>query len=185
MKVSVGAGPINLAWHVYYNHYKNPRELSEALAPIFNAEMKELVAAGANFLQLEDLGVWLPLFTGNNDDFKWIVDVIRPVCATASTPRSGCTSATATPGAIAWRACSAAATRPLLPYLYDAPVDQFVLDFANRDMVDLDSAARPAVGQGSGDRRDRRAHVDDRDAAGGRRAHPQGDRRSCRPSACT
>src|SRR5438128_8815716 len=24
MKVSVGAGPVNLAWHVYYQHYKDP-----------------------------------------------------------------------------------------------------------------------------------------------------------------
>ena len=39
--------------------------------------MKELAAAGAKFLQVEDLGAWLPLFTRNNDDFKWIVDVIR------------------------------------------------------------------------------------------------------------
>src|SRR5262245_3690637 len=43
LKVSVGAGPINLAWHVYFQHYKNPRDLSEALAPVFNAEMKGLV----------------------------------------------------------------------------------------------------------------------------------------------
>ena len=63
MKVSVGAGPINLAWHAYFQHYKNAKELSLALAPIFNAEMKELVAAGATYLQLEDLGAWMPLFT--------------------------------------------------------------------------------------------------------------------------
>ena len=47
VKVSVGAGPVNLAWHVYFEHYKDPRELSYALAPIFNAEMKDLVEAGA------------------------------------------------------------------------------------------------------------------------------------------
>src|SRR4030095_11548411 len=47
VKVSVGAGPANLAWHVYFKHYKTPKELSLALAPIFNAEMKDLVAAGA------------------------------------------------------------------------------------------------------------------------------------------
>src|SRR6266496_3888146 len=51
LKVSVGAGPVNLAWHVYFNHYKDPRELSYALAPIFNAEMKALVEAGATFDQ--------------------------------------------------------------------------------------------------------------------------------------
>jgi len=76
MKVSVGAGPVNLAWHVYNKHYKDARELSLALAPIFNAEMKDLVAAGAKYLQIEDLGAWLPLFTNNNDDYKWIAEVI-------------------------------------------------------------------------------------------------------------
>ena len=50
IKVSVGAAPVNLAWHVYYKHYPGPKELSYALAPIFNAEMKDLVQAGATFL---------------------------------------------------------------------------------------------------------------------------------------
>src|SRR6516164_6927589 len=44
VKVSVGAGPANLAWHVYFKHYKDAKELSFALAPIFNQEMKDLVA---------------------------------------------------------------------------------------------------------------------------------------------
>ena len=138
LKVSVGAGPVNLAWHVYFNYYKNPRELSEALAPIFNAEMKSLVAAGAKFLQFEDLGAWLPLFTGNNDDFKWIADVVRQ-CIDGVDAK------------IAWHFCYGNAWgnrlaglfqkgyEAVLPYLYDVPVDQFVLDFANRDMVDIDS----------------------------------------------
>ena len=76
VKVSVGAGPINLAWHAYFQHYKNAKELSLALAPIFNAEMKELVAAGATYLQLEDLGAWMPLFTGDKNDYTWIKDCI-------------------------------------------------------------------------------------------------------------
>ena len=144
LKVSVGAGPVNLAWHVYYNHYKNPRELSEALAPVFNAEMKELVAAGANFLQLEDLGVWLPLFTGDNNDFKWIVDVIAQCCDGVDAKIGLALLLRQRLGQSTWRACSAAGYEAALPFLYDAPVDQFVLDFANRDMLDLDSPARLA-----------------------------------------
>src|SRR5438093_13694112 len=38
--------------------------------------MKDLVAAGARYLQIEDLGAWLPLFTNNNVDYKWIAEVI-------------------------------------------------------------------------------------------------------------
>jgi len=80
VKVSVGAGPANLAWHVYFKHYKDAKELSFALAPIFNKEMKDLVAAGAKYLQFEDLGPWLPLFTGNKDDYKWIREVVEQCC---------------------------------------------------------------------------------------------------------
>jgi methionine synthase II (cobalamin-independent) len=137
IKVSVGAGPINLAWHVYYKHYKNPKELSLELAPIFNAEMKELVEAGAKYLQIEDLGAWLPLFTGNADDFKWIADVITR-CVDGVKAK------------IAWHFCfgnawgnSLKAIFPkgyeaVLPQFYDVPVEQFVLDFANREMADIE-----------------------------------------------
>jgi 5-methyltetrahydropteroyltriglutamate--homocysteine methyltransferase len=137
MKVSVGAGPINLAWHVYFKHYKDAKELSYALAPIFNAEMKELVAAGAKYLQIEDLGAWLPLFTLNPDDYKWIADVIAQ-CIDGVKAK------------IAWHFCFGNAWgnaltslfpkgyETVLPYYFHLPIDQFVLDFANREMAGLD-----------------------------------------------
>jgi 5-methyltetrahydropteroyltriglutamate--homocysteine methyltransferase len=137
LKVSVGAGPVNLAWHTYYQHYKDPKELSFALAPIFNAEMKELVEAGANYLQLEDLGAWLPLFTGNEEDYKWIGEVIAECCDGVD-------------ARIGWHFCFGNAWgnrlagffqqgyETVLPYFSDVPIDEFVLDFANRDMVDVD-----------------------------------------------
>ena len=135
IKVSVGAGPANLAWHVYFKHYKNPRELSLALAPIFNAEMKELVAAGARYLQFEDLGAWLPLFTGNKDDYAWIRDVVEQCCDGVDAK-------------IGWHFCFGnawgndilSANYPdgyerVLPYFFETKgIDQFVLDYANRGM---------------------------------------------------
>lgn len=137
MKVSVGAGPINLAWHVYFKHYKDAKDLSFALAPIFNAEMKELVAAGAKYLQIEDLGAWLPLFTGNDADYKWIGEVIAK-CVEGVDAK------------IAWHFCfgnawgnSLSSLFPkgyetVLPHFFNVPVDQFVLDFANREMTGLE-----------------------------------------------
>jgi len=138
MKVSVGAGPINLAWHVYFKHYKDARDLSFALAPIFNAEMKDLVAAGAKYLQIEDLGAWLPLFTNNNDDYKWIGEVIAK-CIDGVDAK------------IAWHFCfgnawgnSLSSLFPkgyetVLPHFFDVPVNQFVLDFANREMAGIEA----------------------------------------------
>jgi 5-methyltetrahydropteroyltriglutamate--homocysteine methyltransferase len=137
LKVSVGAGPVNLAWHVHFQHYKDAKELSYALAPIFNAEMKELVEAGATFLQLEDLGAWLPLFTGDEKDYEWIADVVAQ-CVDGVDAK------------VAWHFCFGNAWgnalsgifpkgyETVLPYFYDVPIDQFVLDFANREMADVD-----------------------------------------------
>jgi methionine synthase II (cobalamin-independent) len=136
MKVSVGAGPVNLAWHVYFEHYKDAREISYALAPIFNAEMKELVEAGATFLQIEDLGAWLPLFTEDEGDYEWIADVIAQ-CVDGVDAK------------IAWHFCYGNAWgnrlsgifpegyEAVLPHFCDVPVDQFVLDFANRELADI------------------------------------------------
>ena len=139
LKVSVGAGPINLAWHVYFKHYKGAEELSFALAPIFNAEMKELVEAGAKYLQIEDLGAWLPLFTGKESDYKWIREVIEQCCDGVKAK-------------IGWHFCfgnawgndilSAAfpeGYQTVLPYFFETKgIDEFVLDYANRDMAGIE-----------------------------------------------
>jgi methionine synthase II (cobalamin-independent) len=138
LKVSVGAGPVNLAWHVYYRYYKDARELSYALAPIFNAEMKALVAAGATFLQLEDLGPWLPLFTGNNDDFKWIADVYRQ-CIDGVDAKIALHFCYGNAWGNQLSGLITQGYEAVLPYLYDLPIDQFVLDFANRDMAGIEA----------------------------------------------
>jgi 5-methyltetrahydropteroyltriglutamate--homocysteine methyltransferase len=139
IKVSVGAGPANLAWHVYFKHYKNAKELSYALAPIFNAEMKDLVAAGATYLQFEDLGAWLPLFTNDKNDYTWVKDVVAQCCDGVNAK-------------IGWHFCFGNAWgndilsssfpegyQTVLPHFFDTPgIDQFVLDFANRNMAGID-----------------------------------------------
>ena len=142
IKVSVGAGPVNLAWHVYFEHYKDPQELCYALAPIFNAEMKDLVEAGAEYLQLEDLGAWLPLFTGDEKDYEWISDVIGKCCEGVDAK-------------IGWHFCFGNAWgndilsanfpegyQTVLPHFFETPgIDQFVLDYANRDMAGIEFLA--------------------------------------------
>ena len=148
IKVSVGAGPVNLAWHVYFEHYKNPQELCYALAPIFNAEMKSLVEAGATYLQLEDLGAWLPLFTGDDADYEWIRDVIGKCCEGVDAK-------------IGWHFCFGNAWgndilshsfpqgyQTVLPHFFDTPgIDQFVLDYANRNMDGIEFLANLPAGK--------------------------------------
>ncbi|MGH9146497.1 MAG: hypothetical protein ACRD1Q_07295 [Vicinamibacterales bacterium] len=139
VKVSVGAGPANLAWHVYFKHYKNAKDLSFALAPIFNAEMKELVAAGAKYLQFEDLGAWLPLFTNDKNDYVWLREVVEQCCDGVNAK-------------IGWHFCFGnawgndilSATYPdgyqtVLPHLFETKgINEFVLDYANRDMAGVE-----------------------------------------------
>jgi 5-methyltetrahydropteroyltriglutamate--homocysteine methyltransferase len=137
LKVSVGAGPVNLAWHVHFQHYKDAREISYALAPIFNAEMKDLVAAGANYLQIEDLGAWLPLFTGDEKDYEWIGDVIAQ-CVDGVDAKIGWHFCFGNAWGNALSGIFPTGYATVLPYFYDVPIDQFVLDFANREMVDVD-----------------------------------------------
>jgi 5-methyltetrahydropteroyltriglutamate--homocysteine methyltransferase len=139
VKVSVGAGPANLAWHVHFQHYKNPKDLTMALCPIFNAEMKELVKAGAKYLQFEDLGAWLPLFTGNKDDYKWIRESVEMCCDGVDAK-------------IGWHFCFGNAWgndilsanfpqgyQTVLPHFFGtAGINEFVLDYANRHMDGVD-----------------------------------------------
>ena len=142
VKVSIGAGPANLAWHVYFNetsHYKSPKDLTFALAPIFNKEMKECVAAGAEYLQIEDLGAWLPLFTNDENDYKWIRESIEMMCDGVDAK-------------IGWHFCFGNAWgndilsanfpqgyQTVLPHLWNTEgIDEFVLDYANRHMDGID-----------------------------------------------
>jgi methionine synthase II (cobalamin-independent) len=139
VKVSVGAGPINLAWHAYFKHYPNAKELSLALAPIFNAEMKDLVAAGATYLQIEDLGAWMPLFNNDPKDYIWVKDAIAQSCDGVKAK-------------IGWHFCFGNAWgndlisgafpegyQTVLPHFFDTPgIDEFVLDYANRDMKGIE-----------------------------------------------
>ena len=151
VKVSVGAGPANLAWHVYFEHYKDAKELSFALAPIFNKEMKDLVAAGAKYLQFEDLGAWLPLFTGEKNDYKWIREVVEQCCDGVDAK-------------IGWHFCFGNAwgndilganypqgCQTVLPWLLrNGPASTSgVLDYANRDMDGVEFLKNIPANQGA------------------------------------
>ena len=182
VKVSVGAGPANLAWHAYFKHYKDAKDLTMALCPIFNQEMKDLVAAGAKYLQFEDLGAWLPLFTGNKDDYKWIRESVEMCCDGVDAK-------------IGWHFCFGnawgndilSANYPRgLPDGAAAPLrDQGHRRVRARLRQPRHGRRRlpeePAEGQGHPDRRARHPHERDREAGNDRRPHPQGPGSTCRP----
>ena len=136
MKVSVGAGPPNLTYHVDFNHpssrYKEARQLAEDLVPIFNADLKDLVAHGATFIQVEDLGAWMLALDDKSD---WVIDVMNAWVDGVDAK-------------IAWHCCLGAgygntfrAVEDALPRVLErwmaVNVEQFALDFALRDMADV------------------------------------------------
>jgi 5-methyltetrahydropteroyltriglutamate--homocysteine methyltransferase len=143
LKVSVGAGPLNLSLHVWYSddaYYRNQRDLVADLVPVFNAELKKLAAAGADFIQLEDLGAWIPITTGRDEDFAWVAETINRTVEGVDAK-------------IAWHFCLGASYGNALEFfqgqldkvltnLWDVNVEQFVLDFALRGMRDVDVLAR-------------------------------------------
>jgi 5-methyltetrahydropteroyltriglutamate--homocysteine methyltransferase len=142
LKVSVGAGPLNLAMHVYYDddaYYKDDRSLVDALIPVFNAEMRELVAAGARFIQLEDLGVWMPAVERRPDDWPWVLDVLDRLCdgVDAKIGLHFCLGTHYGNTAEVFQGM----LDETLSHLYGSAIDQFVLDFALRDMQDVGAMA--------------------------------------------
>lgn len=138
LKVSVGAGPCNLPLHAYTGpeaHYHDVKSITEDLIPIFNAELKDLTTAGATFLQLEDLGAWLPVMTGDDSDSHWVADAINRTIEGVDAK-------------FAWHFCLgnaygnpsemfAGVLDRILPPLFDSNVEQFVLDFSWREMADV------------------------------------------------
>jgi 5-methyltetrahydropteroyltriglutamate--homocysteine methyltransferase len=136
VKYSVGAGPGNLTFHVDFDDpksaYSGPQELAEDLAPIFNAELKALAAAGCEFIQVEDLSAWLLL---EGDKNRWVIDVMNAVVEGVDAK-------------IGWHCCLGAAygnaihafqgrIGEILDQMYEVDVDQYVLDFALREMQDV------------------------------------------------
>ncbi len=136
IKVSVGAGPPNLTYHVDFNapgsKYKEARQLAEDLVPIFNEDLKDLAARGADFIQIEDLGAWMLAW---DDDAGWVIDVLNAWIEGVDAK-------------IAWHCCLGAgygntfrSVEDALPRVLErwqaVNVEQFALDFALRDMVDV------------------------------------------------
>ena len=166
VKVSVGAGPAISRGMSTSTTTRTAKGLSFALAPIFNAEMKDLVAAGAKYLQFEDLGAWLPLFTGDKAYYTWIKDVVAQCCDGVDAK-------------IGWHFCFGNAwgndlsERRVPRGLSDGAAallrytghHQFVLDYANRDMAGVEFLANLPKDKDGPGRRARHPVQCHRDAA--------------------
>ncbi|MEJ7735005.1 MAG: cobalamin-independent methionine synthase II family protein [Polyangiaceae bacterium] len=148
IKACVGAGPVQLSTLVHFQGgpIGDRHELARALADIFRAEIEDLLDAGCAHIQLEDLGAWIPNLSGDQD-YPWVAEVVaRTLAGVRQRAR------------VSWHFClgnvwgnrmkgmtSGGYARVLPHYLEVAEVDEFVLDYACRDMEGIEAlAALPA-----------------------------------------
>jgi 5-methyltetrahydropteroyltriglutamate--homocysteine methyltransferase len=119
--------------------YADRMHVTEALLPVVNREMKALVQAGVTFVQLDE-----PSFACRPDRPEEFVDLIaRTVDGVGAF-----VSLHLCFGNYRGRAVGHRSYRPLFPHLARAPVQQLALEFASREMAEIELAAhiKPPMG---------------------------------------
>ncbi len=125
-------GPFTLAGCIEGGEvYRDRQEVANALVPIVNGEMKALAAAGVDFIQLDE-----PSFACHPDQPEKFLDyVARTVSGVqAKISLHMCF------GNYRGRAVGQRSYRPLFPTLARAPVQQLALEFASREMAEIELA---------------------------------------------
>lgn len=109
--------------------YKDRDEITAALIPIVNREMKQLVAEGVDFIQLDE-----PSFACHPHEPEKFLDIIARTVAgvTAKISMHMCFG-NYRGRAVGWRSYL-----PLFPHLAKAPVQQLALEFASREMAEIE-----------------------------------------------
>jgi 5-methyltetrahydropteroyltriglutamate--homocysteine methyltransferase len=124
-------GPLSLSYRCLLGPpYTDVWELADDVAPIVNAELKACVAAGADCVQIDD-----PSLRNVSGEGRRAVELIQRVVDGVEAK-------------IALHICFGnqrgrpsafdRTYRPFFPALFDAPVGQFILEFASRQMAEID-----------------------------------------------
>jgi 5-methyltetrahydropteroyltriglutamate--homocysteine methyltransferase len=122
-------GPHSLTKRIRNNFYPSEEAFAMDLARVMNLELKELVKAGANIIQIDE-----PYFSGFPEDISWGVNAIN-----AMVDGVGATIAVHICygnryGKPSWEG----SYRYLFPKILDAKIQQLTLEFARRGGEDLD-----------------------------------------------
>src|SRR5262249_27382611 len=123
-------GPYTLAGCLQAGEaYRDRQEVAEALGPIVNHEMRELGRQGGDFLQLDE-----PSFACHPERPELFLDLIARTVegVGAKVSMHLCF------GNFRGRAVGRRSYRPLFPHLTRAPVQQLALEFASREMAEID-----------------------------------------------
>lgn len=109
--------------------YAGRKAVTEALIPIVNAELKALEAEGVAFLQIDE-----PSFACHPDDPDYFLDVIaRSVEGVNAYVSMHMCFGNYRARAVGWRSY-----RPLFPHIGRAKVNQLAMEFASREMAEVE-----------------------------------------------
>src|SRR5579884_140359 len=144
-------GPHTLVKRLRDEYYGDPRALGLALARVLNAELRALVAAGAQLLQIDE-----PYLSGYPEDVAWVVEVLNVLVAGVGARVALHICYGNRYGKPQWEG----SYRALFPALLRAEVDQLVLEFGRRGVGELglwrEYGVRWEVGMGVVDVKDER-----------------------------
>jgi 5-methyltetrahydropteroyltriglutamate--homocysteine methyltransferase len=109
--------------------YRDRLEVAEALAAIVNTELRRVVEAGATWVQLDE-----PSYAVYPDRPQLFVDLLNRTLdgVNAHTGLHMCF------GNFRGRPVGKRTYRPLFPHILEARIDQLVLEFANREMAEIE-----------------------------------------------
>lgn len=125
-------GPYTLAGCIHGGEvYRDRQAVAEALLPIINNEMLRLVDQGVTFLQLDE-----PSFACHPDHPEQYLDFIARTVEGVAVP----VSLHMCFGNYRGRAVGHRSYRPLFPHLGRARVAQLALEFASREMAEIELA---------------------------------------------
>ncbi len=123
-------GPYTLAGRIKGGSlYKTRMDVAYALAELVNAELKALVAAGVEFIQVDEPSG--AVHAHSPEEFVRLFNTtVAGVDAHIGTHLCF--------GNFAGRPVAKRSYRPLFPYILDMNVSQFALEFANREMAEIE-----------------------------------------------
>jgi 5-methyltetrahydropteroyltriglutamate--homocysteine methyltransferase len=125
-------GPFTLAGCLQGGEvYRDRAAITEALLPVVNREMKDLAQAGVGFIQIDE-----PSFACHPDHPEQFLDLVaRTVEGVRAKVSLHMCFGNYRGRAVGWRSY-----RPLFPHLARAAVQQLALEFASREMAEIELA---------------------------------------------
>jgi 5-methyltetrahydropteroyltriglutamate--homocysteine methyltransferase len=127
-------GPFTLAGCINGGDvYKDRTAVTEVLLPIVNQEMKQLVQAGVDFLQLDEPSFACHPSGGEGGPERFLDIIARTAAGVHAKISMHMCFGNFRGRAVGWRSYA-----PLFPHLAKAKVNQLALEFASREMAEVE-----------------------------------------------